>query len=410
MKLILVFVCCLLFSVTEAQRECATAPDKLMPTSSSSFGDDISQRGRDTISNEQIIIPVVVHVLYKTASENISDAQILSQIAALNQDFRLKNLDIENIPEAFRGLAADTRINFCLAKVDPNMRGTNGIIRKKTDKNYFLADDKMKFAASGGSDAWDSKRYLNIWVCKIFGRTMGYATFPGVAANVDGVVITHDVFGTTGNLRAVFNKGRTATHEIAHWLGLKHIWGDDNCGSDDVDDTPKQASYNYNCPSFPRLSSCSETSNGDMFMNFMDLTDDACMSMFTQGQKTKMRAAFSNKGFRNSFLNGFVCDSTYASGGPLPIEEEPTVIAAPKYVIEVYPNPASHTINVRTSEAGISLLGKMMYIYNLSGQLIQNHQLRKNTESINIQKLSAGIYVIQIGERNEGNRIKFVKL
>lgn len=410
MKLILVFVCCLAFSFANAQRECASLPYKVEASTTNHSGDNILQRGRDTISNEQIIIPVVVHVLYKTDGENISDAQILSQIEVLNQDFRLKNLNAANIPDAFKLLAADTRINFCLAKVDPTMRATTGIIRKKTNKNYFLADDKMKFASSGGSDAWDSKRYLNIWVCKIFGRTMGYATPPDVNPNVDGVVISYDVFGNTGNLRAVFNKGRTATHEVAHWLGLKHIWGDETCGSDDVDDTPKQASYNYNCPSFPQLSSCSETSNGDMYMNFMDLTDDACMAMFTKGQKTKMRAAFSSKGKRNSFLNSFVCDSTYASAGPLPIETQPTETVQPKIKLEIYPNPATHSIIIKSNQTENPIIGKMLYIYNLNGQLVQKQIIGKNSESINVQKLPAAMYILQVGELNKAHRVKFVKM
>src|SRR5699024_2630864 len=136
-----------------------------------------------------------------------------------------------------------------------------GIVRKHTNVSSFMGEDGMKFSGSGGDDAWDSKRYLNIWVCSLFGRSLEYATPPGGPADKDGVVINFDVFGTTGSLRANFDKGRTATHEVGHWLGLRHIWGDETCGNDEVDDTPRQLSYNFNCPSFPHVTSCSP--NGD---------------------------------------------------------------------------------------------------------------------------------------------------
>ena len=248
--------------------------------------------GRDTLNNEVIVIPVVVHVLYHTAIQNISDEQVLSQIRVLNNDYRRLNADTINTPFPFKNVAADTRLVFCLAKVDPNGRYTPGIIRKHTNEEVFLADDAMKFSSSGGDNAWDSKKYLNIWVCNLFGRTLGYSVYPGGPADKDGVVIKCDVFGTTANVAAPYNKGRTATHEIGHWLGLKHLWGDADCGDDGIDDTPTQQTYNNYCPSFPHTSSCSINLYGDMFMNFMDFTDDACLNMFTQGQKNRMRSTF----------------------------------------------------------------------------------------------------------------------
>src|SRR5690606_8332747 len=138
--------------------------------------------------------------------------------------------------DVFKKVAADTRIEFCLAKVDPDGRATTGIVRTFTKKTQFMADDEVKFSSKGGSDAWDATKYLNIWVCNLFGRTLGYAVLPGGPLERDGVVMKYNVFGTTGAVSAPYNKGRTATHEIGHWLGLQHLWGSEVCGSDGIDD------------------------------------------------------------------------------------------------------------------------------------------------------------------------------
>ena len=224
----------------------------------------------------------------------------------MNNDYRRQNADAVNTPAPFKSVAADTRIVFCLAKVDPNGNHTSGIIRKYTKTDLFLSDDAMKFSTSGGDDIWDSKRYLNIWVCNLFGRTLGYSVMPGAPADKDGVVIQYSVFGTTPNVAAPYNKGRTVTHEVGHWLGLKHLWGDAVCGDDGIADTPTQQTNNSGCPSFPHLSSCSINFNGDMFMNFMDFTDDACMNMFTHGQKNEMRSLFALGNVEEFFIE-FVC-------------------------------------------------------------------------------------------------------
>jgi hypothetical protein len=242
-------------------------------------------------------IPVVVHVIFNTQAQNITQAQIDSQIAVLNQDFRMTNLDIGQVPTPFQGVTADARIEFFLATVDPAGAPTNGVERIQTTRSSFdQAGNPIKFAASGGADAWPADTYLNIWVAPALTdgdrALLGYAQFPGGPAATDGVVIIHDAFGTTGTAAAPFNFGRTATHEIGHWLNLFHIWGDDGTGcggSDEVDDTPNQADENYGCPNFPSVS-CNNGPNGDMFMNYMDYTDDACMFMFTPGQVTRMHA------------------------------------------------------------------------------------------------------------------------
>ena len=253
-------------------------------------------------------IPVVVHVVYKTAVQNISAAQIQSQIDVLNEDFRQKNADLATVPAPFAPMTADARIAFKLASTDPAGNPTTGITRTATATTAFSDDDSVKSAATGGADAWPSDKYLNIWVCPLAGGLLGYAQFPGGPAATDGVVIRHSAFGTVGTAAAPFNLGRTATHEIGHWLNLRHIWGDDGtgcAGSDFVADTPNQGGPNYGTPTFPKVS-CGNGPNGDMFMDFMDYVDDSAMTMFTAGQVTRMQAALD--GLRSSIGSTFSCD------------------------------------------------------------------------------------------------------
>src|SRR4051812_27755431 len=201
-------------------------------------------------------IPVVVHVVHNLASENISDAQVKSQIDALNRDYRLKNADKSNIPDVFKGLATDVNIEFFLATKDPAGLATNGITRTKTTQTDFDDDNGVKSKSTGGANAWPTDRYLNIWCCSLRGGLLGYAQFPGGPPDTDGVVILNTAFGTNGTAAAPFNVGRTAVHEVGHFLNLRHIWGDteDCTGSDFVADTPPAQSPNFNNPTFPHVS------------------------------------------------------------------------------------------------------------------------------------------------------------
>ncbi|MFD5010939.1 zinc metalloprotease [Streptomyces chartreusis] len=251
---------------------------------------------REAARQGVIDVPVVVHVVHSTPEQNIDDAQINSQIDVLNQDFRAGNADVNQVPPVWRDLVADARLQFHLARTDPLGRTTDGITRTQTSVTDWDTDDLVKFSLSGGRDAWPADVYLNVWVCRLRGGLLGYAQFPGGAASTDGVVITHSAFGTRGTARAPFDGGRTAVHEIGHWLNLRHIWGDDDegcSGSDFVADTPNQAGPNLGSPSFP-TATCGNAPNGDMFMNYMDYTDDAAMFMFTKGQAARMDATLDN--------------------------------------------------------------------------------------------------------------------
>jgi pregnancy-associated plasma protein-A len=243
------------------------------------------------VARKLLTLQVVVHVVHRTDAENISDAQVQSQIAALNRDYALKNSDKSKVPAPFKSLVGNPNIQFKLAKRDPSGKATNGITRTATTVAGFGADNSVKRKKTGGKDPWDTARYLNLWACTLGDGLLGYAQFPGGPGKTDGVVILSTAFGTQGTAAAPFNKGRTATHEVGHFLNLRHIWGDRNdcTGNDFVVDTPPAESPNFGKPKFPHTT-CHNGPTGDMFMNYMDYVDDAAMVMFTEGQVARMNA------------------------------------------------------------------------------------------------------------------------
>lgn len=240
--------------------------------------------------NGKIEIPVVVNVLYRTTAENISNTQIQSQIDVLNKDFNALNSDYNSVPALFAGVKANIGISFVLDQV----------IRKSTTKTSWGTNDAMKKTAQGGLAPTSPTTKLNLWSCTIGGGILGYAQFPGGASSTDGVVIDPKYFGLSGSANAPYNLGRTGTHEVGHWLNLRHIWGDATCGSDLVSDTPTHNTANYGVPAYPHYSTCSGTPV-EMTMNYMDYTDDAGMYMFSNGQKNRIAAIFTSGGARNSF-------------------------------------------------------------------------------------------------------------
>lgn len=288
----------------------------------------------DPTSVPTIVIPVVFHVIYNTTAQNISDAQIYAQIEQLNLDFTATNPDVGNTPSVFTPVG-NMNIEFCLATQDPNGNPTTGIYRRQTTVSSFGTNNLMKFYSTGGLDGWDRNKYLNIWVCNLSSGTLGYAQFPGGAADTDGVVCDYATVGSInspGPNGTSYGLGRTGTHEVGHWLNLYHIWGDDGggCGgTDEVSDTPNQAGANYGCPSFPKIS-CGNGPNGDMFMNYMDYSDDNCIYMFTNGQATRAHALFQPGGFRYSLLSSPGCL------GP-GLTPTPTVTITPTFTPPVTP-------------------------------------------------------------------------
>ena len=266
------------------------------------------------VQAEPRVIPVVVHVLHNGTAvgveANISDAQILSQIRILNEDFRRKNADAIRTPAEFLPVAADANIEFVLAKQDPNGLPTTGIVRKQGPKTIYAPEDATLI---GQTSQWNPEEYLNMWVVPLVSPYLGYATFPTsnlpglnftpTAAIRDGITVDYLFFGT-GPGTAANTTGRTATHEVGHYLGLRHIWGDEaGCELDDfVLDTPSQDNPNNTiCNDNPSRFSCG---NSNMIQNYMDYTPDRCMNLFTKGQVDRFDVVLANSPRRASLVNG----------------------------------------------------------------------------------------------------------
>ena len=348
-----------------------------------------------------ITIPVVVHILYNASAENISDAQIASQMEVLNEDFRLLNFDSLPDTHPFSPDAADCLIEFCLAQQDPSGNATTGITRTYTDSILFTGQGFEKFDMSGGKDNWEPTKYLNIWVCNLaeYDGTLGYAAFPsdlGSDPELDGVVIDHRCFGNLGTAgTGGFDEndlGRTATHEVGHWLNLRHIWGDAFCGDDLVSDTPPQEQDNGGCPSFPynASNSCGSGADGEMYMNYMDYVDDACMVMFTYGQSDRMDAALALE--RSGLLTSDGCSP---ATGISKLNNQPIVV-------NLFPNPSKghFFVDVQNDElSDISItvtdvLGKTVYQFN------KQSITKLDKFKIDISIESNGIYFVKITTGN----------
>ncbi len=349
-----------------------------------------------------ITIPVVVHVVWNTTAENISDAQINSQINVLNQDFRRLNSDISNAPVAFKGFAADTRYQFCLAQQDPNGLPTNGITRTFTNITQFNGppDTSVWFTSTGGHDSWDRTKYLNIWVCDLPGLPspglIGFGTFPWLGLAVpeaDGVISDYQAFGTIGTAVAPFNLGRNTTHEVGHYLGLRHIWGDENAcaGSDSCLDTPNQTINSSGTPTFPLTDACSPNYPGVMFNNYMDYSDDISKNMFTFFQFVRTDAAIRNGGIRASLATSPGCTPSSSAINENFLDK----------LITISPNPNSGKFIIAQSR----LINNLnVEVTDVLGNIIYQNILTEFKTVVNIQTAS-GIYFVRFSaDRNASTR------
>ena len=367
---------------------------------------------RTAQTNAVITIPVVVHVIYNGQAvgiaPNITDAQVQSQITVLNQDFGRTGPGFNTNP-----VGVDTQIQFVLAKQDPNGNPTNGIDRVSFGKDSWSnaeIDNTLK-----PETIWDPTQYLNLWTVFQFtdnNTLLGYAQFPeasglsGISgnanANTDGVVIRYDAFGSGSGssflLKAPYNKGRTTTHEIGHWLGLIHIWGDGlNCNNTDhCADTPVAKDPNYGCPT--GTDSCTSKTGLDMIENYMDYTDDSCMNTFTQNQKSRMDAVMTNSPRRKSL-------KTSTKGLSIkPFLKEKDIF--------LYPNPVKENIKISTS---LCEPINNYTIANSLGQIVLQKEVLAEEVSaegnitINTSILSDGIYFITITKENEKKTLRFIK-
>lgn len=364
-------------------------------------------------------IPVIFHIIHSGqtvgSSYNISQAQVNSQIATLNQDFRKTNTDFSSTvtQTAFIAAAADCEINFCAAKVSPTgaVLAEPGIERISTVTKGWTAPPYsgmwptyIEGTIKPGS-SWDPTKYLNIWILAMNDGVLGYAQFPtvpststptigdmngmGGAANTDGVVFDYTCIGNTGTAAYPFNKGRTATHEIGHWLGLYHINGDSGCGDDYCSDTPTQNSLTSGCPSTTggtSNSGCAASPNppGKMYQNYMDYSDDRCLSMFTTNQKARMQACMQYCTRRSSLNTSTVC--TISTGLEQTVEN---------INMDIYPNPTNGElfVNVSVTEAQDFTIA----VVNTLGQTVKElKQLQSNGGSfkMDLSDKNSGVYFV----------------
>lgn len=316
---------------------------------------DANADSRGTLTDT---IPVVVHIIWNTPGENVSDAQVLNTISALNLDYSRTNPDAVNTPAVWQSIAASMGIQFCMAQRDPSGSPTNGIERRQTSVASFSTDDLVKSYATGGMDAWDPSRYFNIWICNLVTGLGGYAEFPTASlSNTYGVAIDYTTIGSTGWV---------ISHEVGHCFNLRHIWGDDGgaCnGSDLVSDTPNQADATSSpCPTFPALDACQTASPGIMFMNYMDYGSASCKNMFTLGQRTRAQSAMHN----------LACAALLTSDACDPVILQPTDAGSPLIItpsgIEC---STSITPVVRIRNWGTNTLTSVTINYRLDANPVQ---------------------------------------
>jgi hypothetical protein len=331
---------------------------------------------RTSQTNAIITIPIVVHVIYNGqavgTAPNISDVQVESQITVLNQDFRKTGPGSNTNP-----VGADTEIQFVLAKQDPNGNPTNGIDRVSLCKDSWTNSDIETILKP--NTIWDPTQYLNLWTVELDdNKLLGYAQFPegsgliglsgaGGTAATDGVVIRYNAFGSgigpSYILKSPYNRGRTTTHEIGHWLGLIHIWGEgSSCASnnDHCADTPTAKDPNYGCPT--GMDSCTSRSGVDMIENYMDYTDDSCMNIFTQNQKTRMNTVMTNSPRRSSLKT-----SNKGNAIPLFANDAEVKLESSCAVATCSTNPNQTLQNITIYNRGTSTLTSATLNYSING-------------------------------------------
>ena len=341
-----------------------------------------------------ITIPVVFHILWHKEEENISNQQIQTQIEILNRDYNSENIELSFIPDEHLASATNANISFCIATKFDGTNLIEGISRKHIDQESINVN-QLYFSDSGGDDAWNTKKYLNIWVCKLPSGLLGFATMPNsVEPYKDGIVIDYRNVGSIGSAteNTPYHLGRTLTHEVGHYLNLLHPWGKQQgeCEEDDlVDDTPVQAFSNPNCNLDAH--SCGSLDN---HWNFMGYADDACMAFFTEGQKSRMLECL--VALRPQLLDTECCSNAIHR----PFLDETS--------IAIFPNPAKTTFSVFIDDTLEDKTLFQLELYNQIGEKIMERQEIKTNSFYTFdfpQHISSGIYFLLINN-NESSIIK----
>jgi hypothetical protein len=395
---------------------------------------ELQSSKRGIISDTEFYeIPIVFHVIYNTVSQNISDALILSQLNELNLDFRKLNPDTSRIRPIFQLLSADVKIQFKLATKDPNGNPTSGINRVQTTATTFAINqsgsynENMKSTANGGQDAWDPSKYLNIWICNMeypnyFGLVYGFATPPTGAPNwgqfpsatrdttngTTGAVFHYKIVGKNNPLAPIkYKEGNTATHEIGHYLGMRHIWGDAQfsslgCSVDDgIFDTPNAKTSNSLCTN---QNSCIDAINDkpDMTENYMDYSLDGCAAMFTKEQAFMMRYVLNN--FRTGLPARKINYHTIK-------DKQDSLNKFPNTQVSIYPNPSNgkKNINILINANDSNITFNLALIDNNGKQIIIKKFKANIKDDLMIESYSPSVYYIIISDES-GNFITKQKL
>ncbi|MEZ4897542.1 MAG: M43 family zinc metalloprotease [Saprospiraceae bacterium] len=338
-------------------------------------------------TRDVLTVPVVVHIVYRRPDQNISDAQIHSQIDALNRAFTNPGDLLPGLPREFASLVAIPGIRFCLASQTPAGAISSGITRTSTNLEnigLLFGDNnrrRIHYTDLGGQDAWDPNRYFNIWVGEL-GGLLGRASMPGtlIHAEEDGIIISPEVFGTTGSVVYPFHQGKTAVHETGHYLGLAHLWGMEqgDCTEDDgLADTPQQAGPYSGCPAYPQTS----CGSNDLFMNYMDFTDDPCLIMFTRDQVDVMRNTLEQ--YRSGLIN-------QAAG----CNQPPRWKSADQELHVIY-RPEHHQLEIQFRHAGEAAF--QVRIWDVTGRLVL-HQMEYGSSvlPLSVPNWVLGIYFVEI--------------
>jgi len=349
---------------------------------------------------EPVVLPVVVHIVYAADAENLSDAQIQSQIDILNRDFRGDTPGRHRIPHYFREKIGSAGWQFCLASQDPTGVATDGIIRVRTavpavaHPNTKERDMRViKHSRLGGSDAWDTDRYINIWVGSTGSdAVIGDATFPGTAPDgEDGVTVDYRVFGGVGGAlgEAPYHLGKTLTHEMGHYFDLYHLAGGGGCDKDDgVEDTPVQAREYFEC----RHSELQSCGSPDMIQNFMSLAEDPCLLFFTKGQIARMEQTLLTlrPGLMRSDL---VCVRPDLPEGGL---------SGQFFTVE-----SISTGQLIVQFKGIPETGTRLALYDLTGRLILEERTGgEQFYPMDTAGLPLGVYFLRVNHRDRAHTVK----
>lgn len=382
-------------------------PNNNSPTRIEEYIYDFSKKPKIS----QTTIPVIFHVVHNGGDEEISETQIEDQLKALNDHFEMKA--VYDHPamekEGFGNLKPQKlEIDFCFAEIKINKKKSPAILYHDSTVDKWTAEKPPAMSSSISAASLDPSKYLNIWICDLVDTLSGYAQMPGWNDGTDGIVIDYQYFGGSP-IASKYQQGKTLTHLVGNYLGLYPLWGRGNCEDDFVSDTPIHNSPNFTCPGYKHVSTC-EGNPVEMTMNFMDNTNDECMSMFTLGQMVRMHAVLSKDGPRGDLIQGkSKCSNSKSLDDDyieidIPIDE--------LLSFKLLPNPVTDQLLIQIKSPEESNIN--IKIYNHSGQLIQEEQFLshqgRNNRSFDVGQLAAGVYYVQVAQGDHVLTEEFVKV